>query len=663
MTTFTSVFGGTTIYPSDVSLLNLALDEDVTLEWPLEAATGANIIARIVEITPSGAYTITMPDATQTGVGQTILFNNLGPDDVTIVKSGGGALLSLSAGEVWQVYLTNNTTAPGTWSIFQYGATTAQAQATALAGPGIVAIGSVLAQEMAVSTINTTPYTITTADRSAAFVWTGALGTFNLPGAATAGAGWFINVRNGGTGNLTIDPSSTETINDTTTLVMLPGDSAVIATDGIEWWTIGLGRNAVFAFDYTSISVAGLGPGTYTLSGAELNRIAYQFTGALAGNLEIVVPPTIQQYWVTNDATGFTLSLNTASGTPVNIASGDKSIYYCNGTDVVLAVTTSGIATPISIADGGTGGTSATNARSNLSAAKSGANSDITSITGLASGSTVTITFSGDSNTGIGNPSADALGGKTGGVEAFFVGTGTNPNLFFGSGCFASATANNQNTAFGMQAGLNLTTGDSNTYFGNRAGQNNTTGNRNSFFGSTAGLDVRGSDWAILGNISGSASTYTGDNVILLGSTVAPSSAGVSNEATIGNSGITALRCAVTTITAISDERDKANIRALPAGMDIELVNTLRPVLFYWNMRDGAKVGVPDIGFIAQELKAAMEQCGVEVPGLVYESNPDRLEAASGLLLPIAIRAIQQLSDALDCTNRRLRAIEEAYGI
>lgn len=709
MSSFTEVFGGTTIWPSDVSYLPLDLDANITLEWPLEAAAGENIIARIVNITPSGDYTITMPDATQTGNGQTVLFNNLGPNDVTIVKSGGGALLSLSAGEVWQVYLTNNTTAAGTWSTFQYGASTAQAQAAALEGPGIVAIGSVLAQEMAVSTINTTPYTITTADLSAAFVWIGALGTFNLPAAATAGNGWFINVRNGGTGNLTIDPSSTETINDATTLVMLPGDSAVIATDGLEWWTIGLGRNAVFAFDYTSISLAGLS-GTYTLSGAELNRIAYQFTGALAGNLEVVVPPTIQQYWVNNQATGFTLSLNTASGTPVNIASGDKSIFYCDGTNVVLAVTTSGIATPISIADGGTGATSATNARSNLAAAKSGANADITSLTGLTA-AIGSITFSGDANTGYGSSAADTLAGQVGGNVAFFVSNSSTGNVSFGSTALDSITTGVRNIAFGYAAltadtsgsdntGLGVsalalnTTGGTNIAVGGNALSKNVSGSANTAIGHNAGLEVRGTRNTCVGsntifstsasgddnvtvgafaNVGGNGSQNTiigansnsvtsGSNNTTLGYAATASTGSVSNEVTLGNASISSLRCAVTTITAISDARDKDDIRPLPMGMDLEFINTLVPRLWTWNMRDGAKVGMPDIGFVAQELKSAMEQCGVDVPGLVYESNPDRLEAASGILLPIAVRAIQQLSDALDATNGRLRKLEELLG-
>ena len=135
----------------------------------------------------------------------------------------------------------------------------------------------------------------------------------------------------------------------------------------MDWFTLGLGQNAVFAFDYTSINLGGVS-GNYTLSGAELNRIAYQFTGAITGNVEIIVPKTTQQYWVYNNTTGgsFTLRVRTSTQTPgVLVARGSRAILYCDGSDVVDAET-GGISTPISIADGGTGATTAGGALINL---------------------------------------------------------------------------------------------------------------------------------------------------------------------------------------------------------------------------------------------------------------------------------------------------------
>lgn len=412
-TSFTQVFGGTTIYPSDVSYLALPLTADISLEWPLEATTGNNVVARIIDVTPTGPYTITMPDAMSVGVGQTVLFNNLGPDTITVDNAAGNAILSIGAGEQWQCYLINNTSAGGVWRTFRYGAAVAQAQAAALAGAGLIADGSELAQNYDVTEFSITPYNLTAPDRAKVFVWAGGLGTLNLPTAVAAGDGWFVQVRNGGQGDLTVDPSGSELINAGSTLTLQPGDSAVVVSDGIQWYTIGLGQQAVFAFDYTVIDVAP--GGTYTLAGSELNRIAYRFnnTTPLTSNVVVVVPATVQQYWVNNTTTGsFTLGLQASGGsTTTLVPQGETAILYCDGTDIIAATTSSPFAGILPVLQGGTGANNAPSALANLggtgigtavftanttaaartaiAAAASGANSDITSLTGLTTPITV----------------------------------------------------------------------------------------------------------------------------------------------------------------------------------------------------------------------------------------------------------------------------------
>ena len=365
MSVYTQVFGGTTIYPSQVSYLALSLTEDVALSWPLDANTSADVAARIIDVTPSGAYSIFMPAGDESGVGQTTLFNNLGPDTITIKDSTGGTLISIDQGQQWQIYLTDNTTAAGSWRVFRYGAATAQAQASALAGYGLVAQGSVLSQTYPTITFNA-DYTAGAPDRAALYVWEGGVGTLGLPASALVGNGFFLSVRNGGSGNLTVDPTGSELINGASTLVLRPGDSAVLNSDGIGWFTVGFGQDAVFAFDYTSIDLTSQ-TSPYVLSGAELNRIAYKFIGTLSDDMVIQVPSTTQQYWVDNATSGsYTLGLATASQTPAtNVVQGARGIYYCNGTEVVNA-DTAAIATPIAIADGGTGATSAGGALINL---------------------------------------------------------------------------------------------------------------------------------------------------------------------------------------------------------------------------------------------------------------------------------------------------------
>jgi hypothetical protein len=91
----------------------------------------------------------------------------------------------------------------------------------------------------------------------------------------------------------------------------------------------------------------------------------------------------------------------------------------------------------------------------------------------------------------------------------------------------------------------------------------------------------------------------------------------------------------------------------------LEFVRALRPVKFDWNMRDGAKVGIPEAGFIAQELDAVQEQFGAsDYLSLILKDNPDRLEATPGKLLPVLVRAIQELSIENEDLRSRIEILE-----
>lgn len=357
---FTQVFGGTTLYPSDVSYLAITLDADKALAWPLESNDPENPAASIIDVTTTGAHSLTLPDATQTGAGQTLFFNNLGAstDSFTLRDAAGGVVATIGIGEQWQVYLADTATAAGTWRVFRFGASTATVQPSALAGYGITVTANTLSQSLPVTTFNTSPRTALVTDRASALVWSGTgTGTLNLPSAVTVGNNYFIAVRNSGGGDLTIDPAGSETIDGTSTLALRPGDSANLLTDGLRWYTLGLGQEAVFAFDYTSITVTG---GTYTLAGSELNRIAYKFVGTLTSDQYVVVPSTVQQYWVDNATSGpYAFYLQTSGGTPISVTQGARGIYYCNGTNMVDADTAT-VALPVSAPNGGTGITSYT---------------------------------------------------------------------------------------------------------------------------------------------------------------------------------------------------------------------------------------------------------------------------------------------------------------
>lgn len=201
-----------------------------------------------------------------------------------------------------------------------------------------------------------------------------------------------------------------------------------------------------------------------------------------------------------------------------------------------------------------------------------------------------------------------------------------NDNIAIGGAALFRARSSS-NTAIGRAALLFATTGEgNNTALGYEALRAVTTGGRNTGVGNSAGTTIT-----------------TGFNNTCIGFNAAVSVATTSNQIVLGDSNVTDLRCNVTSISAVSDERDKTDIVDLPVGLDF--VNSLRPVKFAWDRRDGSMVGIQEAGFIAQELDAAQGAAGAEdYLRLVLKANPEQLEAAPGKLIPVLVKAIQELS-------------------
>lgn len=338
---YTNVFTGSTIYPTEVALTKLDMTANVILQWPTEAPLGEPLASEIVEITSStsASWTIKVPDAMLVSVGQTILFNNRTAVAISVVDYNNASIVSVPAGTQWQIYLATNTTQAGVWRQYQFGAATSTANAGALAGHGLVAEGSQLETAVIVTDFSTS-YTLTQDDHAALYNCTSSgVTTLTLPDPAVIGTAWFVQVRNSGAGTLTVDTTGTALIDGSATKVFSPGDSALIAHNGTDYYSVGFGQAAVFAFDYVEIDVTG---GTnYTLTGNELNRIAYQFTGVLSADITVIVPATVQQYWVYDNTTGgFDLSVATATQiAPFAVTNGTRTITYCDGSNVVPAVT------------------------------------------------------------------------------------------------------------------------------------------------------------------------------------------------------------------------------------------------------------------------------------------------------------------------------------
>ena len=176
------------------------------------------------------------------------------------------------------------------------------------------------------------------------------------------------------------------------------------------------------------------------------------------------------------------------------------------------------------------------------------------------------------------------------------------------------------NTAIGRNSLEDIGNGNFNTAIGNNSGNKLDSANYNTMLGADAGdLKISGNNCTIIG-YNAQASTTT-----------------VANEITLGNSSVTALRCQVTSITSLSDRRDKTKIEDSNYGLNV--IDKLKPVTFDWNTRDGEKIGVKDLGFIAQDLQEVDD----ENLKLVYDTNPEKLEASYGRLIPVLVKAIHEL--------------------
>ncbi len=363
---YTDVFGGDLIFPSQLSYLSITTAVDVQLQWPTEQQiTGGNVVADFMDVDASApSLNIDMPSALVTGEGNKGTFNNVGSNTFTVRDSTGGTIQSVAPGEIWIIVLRDNTTAAGLWRTFQLGASVAVASASALAGAGIKAIGILLNQKVDSDVEAATPFTVVDGDRAKCLIYTAGAGTCNLPSPGAVGNDWFFMLRNSGSGTLNIVPPSGN-IDGSSSINLDPNDSCFIFTDNTNFFTIGLSSGSTIAFDFVSIPVPG--SGDFVLSGANLDRIAYRFTGALTGNRRIVIPNTTQQYWVDNQTSGaFSLEIDTAAGAGQVIPQGQSLIVYCDAVDVINATSSTSVAFPITIGQGGTNATTAAGARANL---------------------------------------------------------------------------------------------------------------------------------------------------------------------------------------------------------------------------------------------------------------------------------------------------------
>ena len=229
--------------------------------------------------------------------------------------------------------------------------------------------------------------------------------------------------------------------------------------------------------------------------------------------------------------------------------------------------------------------------------------------------------------------------GKSGGANF------TN-SMILGHETTGTLNAAERNTAVGIASMDAITSGDDNVCVGHDAG----------------GLIDSGSQNTCIGSSAGDALT-TGSNNTIIGYDAAASAVGANNEITLGDGNIDTIRSGATTIASLSDRRDKTNI--VNSNYGLNFIEKLRPVEFTWKRRilnksdeNNSHNGKNRLGFIAQELQEAMPNKENDILDLVYESNPERLEVKQGNLVPILVKAIQELQAQVKTLQTAFDAIK-----
>jgi len=227
-------------------------------------------------------------------------------------------------------------------------------------------------------------------------------------------------------------------------------------------------------------------------------------------------------------------------------------------------------------------------------------------------------------------------------------------NIAIGNLAVSSGNCGAANIGIGAYSLTGNTSGTCNVALGKCSLRCNSSGAFNVSVGWGAlGCVTYGSSNLALGHIAGCTLT-TGTNNIFIGCNSQPQTVTSSNTITLGDANITCIRSQVTTISTLSDARDKTAVEELPLGL--QFILDLRPVKFTWNMRTGDRVGIQDTGFLAQDVADLEDAAGATAwLDMVGRENPERLELKPAKLIPILVKAVQELNSKVDELEKKIR--------
>ena len=350
MTTFIDPFGGNTVPPSYERYASYSLTANDTLYWPsqYDGSTGL-LAASIMEITATAGLTLTLPPANQTSVGYDLLIRNVGANSFDVVDFDGGAVATIAVGEARYVYVADNSTAAGIWNLFTYGTGTSSADASSLAGLGLEASSGKIRVNASYRSVNSTSNALSSDRGKLLEIVSGSI-TLTLPQASTVGDGYYVFLHNTASGSSVIEGYASETIDGSLNKTIFPGESLIAICNGTYWLTVGYGRDVEFTFSEFVVDMA---MGSTVLTSAQVAGRMIRLSGTAAGDLTITLPTVDNIYFlnVESGLGGFTATFTTGSGSTVDLTSDQKTVVYCDGTNITAAITTT-VTSTIALTDG-----------------------------------------------------------------------------------------------------------------------------------------------------------------------------------------------------------------------------------------------------------------------------------------------------------------------